>query len=844
RLLQYIAEGLTQSNTVIVGTYRDAEVRSSPQLHRLLAAVARHGRRLVLTGLEEAEVGILLEQSTGGPASGDLIRDVHNTTDGNPLFVREMARLLQTETPGEAVPLPEEIHALIRRRLDPVPAPVREVLRFGAVLGRDFDLATLQQASGVPSETLLDRLGEAARLGVVEEVGLGRWSFTHALLREELHDEVRPSERVVLHRRAGEALEEIRGDDLAGYVSGLAYHFFEAARGGDGAKAVDYCTRAGHEALSVLAFEEAALQFSRALEALALRPPVDERRRCELLLAWGEAKFRAGDLSQSRELYRRALKAARAVGSAELLARAALGIYALPETTDQQTARSVLEEARAALPDQDSPLLAQVLLALAATSTQSEARRRLSDEAVAMARRVGDQDTLREVLWGWPLVNQDADQLDLRLAVADELLHIASEAGDRERIQLARQWRASSLFEYGDIPGARRELELAVREAEDLRLPFLKWGATFLLATVALLEGRLDEAERLVHLAAVAGQRSEFKDVEGVFNTQLWALRREQGRFDDMADEALRMWKNYPEQEWAPEVHRVMYGLALAEQGKGGAARGELESVADELLDSHDWWELGGPALVADTSWLIGEARWAEGAYRALGRWPNRHVMIGVANCSFGSSERYLGQMAALLVSYDEAERHFEQAHRLHKHLGAPGWLARGQVDHARMLLMRGGRGDARRASELVDAAREAYRSLGMSAHEARAASLLDTSRGQTATAEEGRFWLEGEYWAIRYGGADARLRDSKGLRYLARLLGNPGQELHALDLVVGEGSRAEVSSGNVTGQGLESVSGGDAGSVLDAQAKAAYRRRVRELQEEMEEASAHHDLG
>ena len=841
RLLHHVAGQLETANLMLVGTYRDAEARSSRHLHRLLAAIARHGRRLVLAGLSEHEVAVLVERASGDRPTAATVRSIHLATDGNPFIVQEAVRLLGSEPGAEAVVLPEDVHALVRRRLEPVGAPVRHVLGAAAVLGREFDLPALERLSGVRPEELFDVVDHGRRLGMVEEGGPGRWRFAHALVREALYDALRPSERVVLHRRAAEVLEGLAASGDHGRITELASHFFEAARGGDGANAAHYCALAGHQAMGVLAFEEAALQFSRALEALALDAPVDERRRCQLLLAMAAALLPARDFPRAQETYRRALKAARAAGSAELLAEAAVGLAGQSPAPTDQTQRSVLEEARAALPAEDTPLCARVLVALAGATATYATRRTLSDEAVAVARRAGDPVTLRDVLWTWQLINTEPGQLERRLADADEVLRLAQEAGDGEGVPPARRLRAAWLFEAGDVAAARAELEEAARDAHRLRLPFVLGASTFSLGALALLEGRLVEAERLATDAVAAGEHLE---VEHVFPQQLWALRREQGRFDEMADAAGRLLEMSPDTLAA--FHRAMLALALAEQGAADEARRHLEAVARDLLAQVHWIELAGPALVAEVSWLLGDATWADATYSALARWPGRHVVVGITNFSLGSSDRHLGQQATLLGRHHDAQRHFSDAHRLHERLGAPGWLAHGRLDHARMLVQPGGPEDQRRAAELAGQAGEAYRALGMTVHAERAVALLG---GTTATAgarpERGTFRLEGEYWALEYGGTQARLRDSKGLRYLARLLQRPGLEHHALDLVVGEGSDGRRPSAAATRDaGLAPAGPGDAGAVLDARAKAAYKRRVVDLREEIDEATANGDAG
>jgi adenylate cyclase len=108
-------------------------------------------------------------------------------------------------------------------------------------------------------------------------------------------------------------------------------------------------------------------------------------------------------------------------------------------------------------------------------------------------------------------------------------------------------------------------------------------------------------------------------------------------------------------------------------------------------------------------------------------------------------------------------------------------------------------------------------------------------------------FLSEGDNWTIAYDGTSVRLRDAKGLQYLARLLGDPGREFHVADLLVaaaGEATPAAAAELGASGRtGVDLVSAlGDAGEVLDARAKAEYRRRLEDLRAEREEAAANGD--
>jgi hypothetical protein len=109
-------------------------------------------------------------------------------------------------------------------------------------------------------------------------------------------------------------------------------------------------------------------------------------------------------------------------------------------------------------------------------------------------------------------------------------------------------------------------------------------------------------------------------------------------------------------------------------------------------------------------------------------------------------------------------------------------------------------------------------------------------------------FRREGEYWTVRYEGSLARLRDAKGLRYLAQLLGNPGREYHSVDLAAADSqtARSAPPAGQAWAGGELRVRPdlGDAGALLDAQAKAAYQARLGELAAELEEAERCNDPG
>ena len=869
RLLQFVTRELSASPVLIVGTYRDAEVRSSPSLHQLMSAISRQGRRIALSGLDENGVALLLERTTAGARLAADARMIHDTTDGNPFFVQETARLLMAEhqiarevAETGRVPVPEEVRTLIRRRLDPLPAEAYDTLRMAAVLGRDFEVGVLAALSDQSPDALLDVLGQGGELAVVEDRGLGRWQFSHALLRETLYDDMRPSQRLALHRGAGEAIERVAGGDVASRASQLAHHFFEAARGGEGARAVRYCSLAAEQAMAALAFEEAALLNGRALEALALSPPVEERTRYELLMALARAQQQAGDLTLARETFMRAVKAARALASPELLAKAAIAYTGFIESKADDSRTSVLEEALAVLSQEDSALRARILVLLANrvktarfASPEASARNwqrgwQLATEGIEMARRVADPENLWAALWDWhfsAMVHRET--LDERGRVADELVELAVASGNRERLVLARQWRAADYFAAGDIPAFAAELEIARRDADELRMPFLLWGVVMMQAGLALFRGDLDEGERYALDALRHGERAEFRDVEGTFYLQTGELYQHRAQFPQW-ERFLQEFIDRHGLRGKTDCSWMALGRIAFLTGREDEAlaiyRDQLPGFTPERFVRA---RLCCPTQLAQLAWLVQADEGIDRIWEILLPHAGTHASLAIGHSSAGACDRYLAQVAALQGRFDDAEEYFRSARELNVRMETPLWEAYTLADHAQMLVRRGRAADRDRAGKLADAAAAHFARLGMHFWEGRARALLRGREGPTPAAstpmtlDRPRLIQEGEYWAFHYEGNVARLRDSKGLRYLARLLRSPGQEVHALDLVVGD-SGAGTAPGRASEHELSRAGAGDAGAMLDPQAKAAYRRRLEDLRDELDEATYNNDMG
>src|SRR5262245_16781719 len=327
-LLGFVAPEIRRSRLLILGTYRDTEMR---RLTRHLALVARADERLALRGLDPADVEQLVADTTGAPVPAGLVEQLYRVTGGNPYFAGELARWLRLEGRAStdlALALPEEVRELIRQRLAPLGPETRRMLAVAATIGQEFDLGLVESALGATADLLLERITIATRAGFVRDSVRtpGRFEFVHALVRETLYHDLPAVRRAELHRAIGRALEAIRSADSGGArIAELAHHYFHAASLGEARKAADYALAAGDLAITALGYEDAAGHYTRALELLPLIPS-DPPFEVRVHLALGDATWRAGDHARAQGELLKAAELSQKIGDAPATALAAIGL--------------------------------------------------------------------------------------------------------------------------------------------------------------------------------------------------------------------------------------------------------------------------------------------------------------------------------------------------------------------------------------------------------------------------------------------------------------------------------------------------------------------------------------
>jgi len=734
-LLKHVLRSPMPLRLLIVVTYRDTDLTRTHPLTAALADLRRETgvERIALHGLDEAAVVALMTAAAGHELEQPglvLAHAIHEETEGSPFFIGEILRQLsesgaifQEENrwtyKGDIAGLgiPEGIKEVIGRRLSRLSEETNKVLHLAAVIGRQFDVALLTRVADMPEEAILDALDAAAALVAEVPGSVDRFAFSHALIRTTLYEELNASRRARLHRRVGEALEELTGANPETRIDELAHHWLAATQVGDQTKAIRYARQAGDRALANLAFEEAAAHFERALAVLEPRDEDGMRLRCDLMLALGDVQRRAGNPSYL-ETAAKAVDMARGVGDGERLALAVLGHaraggWIANTSVVDEGLLALYEEASTVLPEADNLLRARVLGQLAAQLTFSPERERrhaLSRESVAIARRLGDPLGLGQVLNLRLYAINDPFTLAERLDLTAELAALAVRVGSSELSWLAAYHRAGALLESGDIVAAEQSLAEVGRLGGELRQPFYMQRAQMARAMLAIMRGAPGAEAKAVAAFELGMAAAQF-DAADAFGAQIYTVRLYQGRLGELLD-ILRA--NADAQPHIP-AWRAVLARAYCDTDQMAEARAQVDALRVSGFDYPP--NLQWTGIVVALSEAVSDLRDRPAAaelYERMRPIAKQAEAFVIDVNSQGSYGLFCGMLAACLQRWDDAERHFTDALEMNERLGARPSIVRTRRAWASMLLDRNAPGDRERAAGLIAAGRTEAEQLGM----------------------------------------------------------------------------------------------------------------------------------
>jgi tetratricopeptide (TPR) repeat protein len=848
-LLRFFADRISGEPVLALGLVRDLPSGAGRPTDAAIRDLALRASTVVLGPFSDADVRSLYAARVGRSPGEVLVRNIAWASGGNPFFVDEMVRAIAAQgeayalfAPGQ-LPLTERAREAIHRRLGSLSEEARAALEAASVLGHAFGSELLSRVLGWPRAATVERLAELCAVHLLEAdpAGTGGYRFSHALLREALYSDLHPLERAALHRRAAEALERDDAGSSGAHLGEVARHWWEArAAGVDPPRVRRALVRAAEAAAARLAWEEASHFYERAI---AIDGGEDPTERADILLALGDARWRCGDLAAARRSFEEAAETARRLGDARRFAEAALGCgaglgspYVSPGPDPKLVA--LLEEAIRRLPPGDDPLrvrcLSRLAVALHRSGAPAERRAALAEEAVAMAGRLGDPSLRLTAAFSrhWALLGLDT--LPERHRAADEIAELAESTGNPELAYWGQYFRLNAALESGDFPAVARSLERCEGLARSLPLPLLQWRTATLRAMRAILEGQLEQAEAQATLARELGTPAGSEIISVAYAAQIFVVRWLQGRLREIESDV----RSLAERSADSRGWRAALAWLYAETGRSADARAEFERLLalDPVSGAPDGsWGVRVflAALAADR---LGEARSVEPLYRALLPFADRHLVSGGVLVNWGSASVALGLLARCLGQLDAADGHFHSGYEANTRLGNRPFMALAALERAALRLRRSRPGDRNEADRLSKEARHLVEAHGFTGLLPRLEALereLDQAPPRLARDAERVLRREGDYWTIRFEGTSIRLRDSKGLRYLAHLLSQPGIPVHVLDLVA-QGAGSDGPSPALPA-GLERI---------DARARRELRSRAAELEEEIADAEAKGDRG
>jgi DNA-binding CsgD family transcriptional regulator len=710
--LEFLVPDIHEIPLLILGTYRDTDIRRGHRLVATLGALAREPvyRRIHLPGLEGPEIARLFQETLGRAPSPSLVAAILERTEGNPFFVTEVLRLLAERPPGEkdtTFALPEGIRHAIGQRLERLPAEVTEILRTAAVVGRTFELQVLRGLiSGSDEDCLLERLERAAEAHLIAEVpdSVGRWRFSHVMIQETLLEEMTMARRARLHADIVNVLEKLSAEAPGRYTGELFVHCTAAFTVLGAEALVRHAVEAAREALALQAFENALAFVDSAIEAKRQREGDAagmDRELAELAYWRSIALFRLrrseearAELRSSFEWFRRNGDPGRAVDilvrhhfreemdpafCPDLVTQALelaepgsldearlLCVYAGFAAKSADEARSMLRKARASAERHGDQLLAAWTAASLARvgylTEDAETTDRASREAVALSDSVGATGPALRALWCLA-------RFYLRCGRAEEAARVLQSMAERVRPD------RTSLYSDGNYYAVLATLQLyrgefaACRETcrAGLDRGIHVSGLADRLLVVDMHTGRLDRTSSAWRRLEASGEMNPIRMIT------LEALLSGRVLSTEKAARDLRALSASPSTGVIGGRVGLVYPLALI-----ACVQGDVKAAA-ELY----------PTVLCHAGLMPG--------------W------VGAV-----SSDRLLGLLCACTGDLDKAVKHFEDSIAFCERAGYRVELAWAFHDRADALLRRGRPGDERSAGKLLERGLAIAVELGM----------------------------------------------------------------------------------------------------------------------------------
>ena len=653
---------LAEAVGLLTAPVRDHPLRERPWARLVLALYAAGRRADALAAYREVRA-VLVDQLGVEPGAElrDLERAVLTGADPAPLL-----RAATGPPPPDAPPEPS---------VAPGGPPHGVVLAYAAVLGPLVSIPEAVTVAAAEPAEVLAAVAEGTALGLVTGTPCGGLRFRDEAVRASFAARLGPRELLDAHARSAVALG---GDGPGGSTERAvrrANHAVHASgrSTADARLAVGACRDAARRLAADADWDAAADLLGSAVrvQESAVPGPLP----AALLVQWAEAVLASGRLAGARDVFGRAAAAARAEGDPVLLARAALGLGGVwvaehRDRAERERMLALQRDALAGLPEAEAGLRARLRVRLAAEAVYTGGDPAGVRAGLAEARASGDRVALAEALSLTHHALLRPDHTAERLELADELVEVASAAGEPVLVLMGLCWRAVDLFHLGD-PAAERALTELRGRAGAVRSRSALYVVAVLDVMLLLRAGRLDEAEDAAAVAYKAGVEVGDEDAFAYWAAHLLTVRWLQGRGAELLDLATEA-AGSPTLVQAEFTFRATAARLAADAGDVRQARALLARIADgglAALPLSSTWLMGMLGVV-EAARAVGAADVAREAYDLLLPYADLPVMPSVAVVCFGSTHRALGLAALAAGDRERGLDHLERAVAANDRLG------------------------------------------------------------------------------------------------------------------------------------------------------------------------------
>lgn len=537
-LLGFLLTRLGEQRLAVLASYRSDDLHRRHPLRRPIAEWSRlpRVRRLALAPLDGDETRALIGSLHPGPLPEEQVQRIVDRAGGNAFFTEE---LVAATSMGDDDAVPPELADLLMIRMDTVSEDAAQVARVAAVAGRKVSHPLLSTVAEMPDRQLDTALRELVDAHVIEQQGETGYGFRHALLAEAVYDDLLPGERVRLHAAYAAALQT---QMVPGTAAELARH---ATNSHDLPTAFEARIRAGDEAISVAAPQEALQHYEKALELFDNRSPDSTLSKTWLMNAAAQAAYLAAQQLRSLKLLRRALAElppdAPDLERAELLeslATTALVIDEDPEAFEatSHAIRLVPEEPPTAFRARIASLHARAAMAIGRYSDSTH----WANHALDVARRLGNVEAAADATTTLAVLRRKAGDPEAAIKQLAEAAAQARVAGDTATEMRSLYLIGSTQYELGQIDQARQSFDAADRRAVAVGRHWAAYGfdAHWMLALAQYVSGEWDASLRTARTDETLPTA-----VEAVLSTVRLAVRAGRGDLSALDDaERLRSW--------------------------------------------------------------------------------------------------------------------------------------------------------------------------------------------------------------------------------------------------------------------------------------------------------------